>query len=128
MVSVARKAKRQFNSALLSKLKTALTEIAATPPALSFNDGEAFVCSVCQLPVKLCSADPTMCCADMRLEGTELQLIRRSGKRKSVSCVRCGNTIPNKILKKNPLTELCPSCQNASSKLKSPKRSKGASL
>jgi hypothetical protein len=127
-VSVARKTKRHSNPALLNKLKTVLTEIAATPTAMSLSEGEAFVCSVCQLPVKLCTSDPTICCAHMRLEGTELQLVRSSGKRASVTCVQCGTIISKSTLKKNPLTELCPSCQKSSSKSRLSKRSKGASL
>ena len=125
---VVRKAKRHSNPASLNTLKTMLTEIAATPTAVSLSEWEAFVCSVCQLPVKLCSADPTICCAHMRLEGTQLQLLRSSEGRGSAACIRCGKIISKKILKKNPLTELCPSCQKSSLKLKLPKRSKGASL
>jgi hypothetical protein len=125
---VARRVKRHSNPASLNKLKTILTEIAATPSAVSLGEGEAFICSVCQLPVKLCTADPTICCAHMRLDGTQLQLLRTTDKRGSTACIRCGKTISKKTLAKNPLTELCPSCQKSSLKLRLPKRSKGVSL
>lgn len=125
---MARKSKKQSDSSTLRKLKTALTEMSFTPPALSIAEGEAFVCSVCQLPVKLCNADPDMLCASKLLDGTQLQLLRRSGKGRSVACLRCGGPIPKKSLENNPLTELCPSCQRSTSKSKLSKRSKGTSL
>jgi hypothetical protein len=125
---VARTSKRQSDSSTLRKLKTALTEMSFNPPALSVGEGEAFICSVCQLPIKLCNADPDMHCASKLLDGTQLQLLHRSGKGRLVACLRCGGTIPKKSLEKNPLTELCPSCQRSTSKSKPSKRSKGASL
>jgi|GEM_PF-1187287 Zn finger protein HypA/HybF involved in hydrogenase expression len=125
-VSVARKSKRQSDPSTLRKLKAALTELSFTPPALSFAEGETYVCSTCRLPVRQCNTNPDKRCASTLLEGTELNLIRKVGKGKSVVCIRCGGPIPKKSLEKNPLTELCPSCQKASSKVKSPKRSKGA--
>jgi len=127
-MSVARKSKRHSDPSTLRKLKSALTELSFTPPALSFAEGEMYVCSVCRLPVRKCNLDPEMRCARMLLDGTELQLIGQVGKRKTVACIRCGGTIPRKSLEKNPLTELCPSCHKALSMKKLPKRSKGASL
>jgi hypothetical protein len=125
---VARKSRKHSDPSTLRKLKTALTELSFTPPALSFAEGEAYICSSCRLPVRQCNADPEKRCASMLLEGTQLQLLRQAGKGKSTACMRCGGSIPKKSFKNNPLTELCPSCQKASSKLKLPKRSKGASL
>ena len=124
---MARKSKRHSDPSTLRKLKSALTELSFTPPALSFAEGETYVCSTCRLPVRQCNTNPDMKCANTLLEGTELNLIRQVGKGKSVACVRCGGPIPKKSLEKNPLTELCPNCQKATPKLKQPKRSKGAS-
>jgi hypothetical protein len=124
---VARKSKRHSDPSTLRKLKSALTELSFTPPALSFAEGETFVCSTCRLPVRQCNADPEKRCSNMLLQGTEIQLLRQTGRAKSVTCISCGGTIPKKALEKNPLTELCPSCQKATPKLKLPKRSKGVS-
>jgi RNA polymerase-binding transcription factor DksA len=63
----------------------------------------------------------------MLLEGTQLQLLRKTGKGSAAACISCGGPIAAKTLEKNPLTELCPSCKKASSKPKTLKRSKGAS-
>jgi hypothetical protein len=124
---VAKKSKRHSDPSTLRKLKTALTELSFTPPALSFAEGETFVCSTCHLPIKQCNADPDKQCTSKLVEGTEINLLRQAGKGKPVACISCGGPIPKKSLEKNPLTELCPSCQKASPKLKLPKRSKGVS-
>ena len=125
---MARTSKKQSKSTAVKKLRAVLTEIAVTAPLDSFAEGEKFVCSVCQLPVKLCNTDPMKRCEHTMLEGTELQLLRRAGKVQVVNCIRCGDAIPKRMLKKNPLAELCPSCQTSSSTSKPLRRSKGASL
>ena len=112
----------------MRKLKATLTEIAVTPPTASFDEGESFICAVCELPVRACNADETKRCSNMLLVGTELQLLRETGKGRSILCIRCGNPVPKRVLTKNPLAELCPRCQQSSPKSKSSQRSKGASL
>ena len=122
---MARTSKKRSNPSTIKKLRTVLTEIAVTAPSASFAEGEKFVCSVCQLPIKLCTTDPLKRCEQMLLDGTELQLLRGVGKQQAVNCIRCGAPIPKRVLKANPLAELCSSCQISSSKSKLPKRSKG---
>jgi hypothetical protein len=121
-VLVARKTKKYSDPSTLRKLKTALTELSFTPPALSFAEGESFVCSTCNLPVRQCNADPEKRCVNMLLQGTDILLLRQAGKAKSAVCISCGGPVSKKSLEKNPLTELCPSCQKASSKSKLSKR------
>ena len=111
----------------MRKLKATLTEMAETPPAASFKEGEQFICAVCELPVRQCNADETKRCSNMLLVGTELQLLRQTEKGRSVLCIRCGGVIPKRVLTKDPLAELCPSCQHSSPKTKSSQRSKGVS-
>ena len=125
---MARTSKKKSKPSTVKKLRTVLTEIAVSAPSGSFAEGEKFVCSVCQLPVKLCNTDPMKRCEHMVLEGTELQLLRRAGKQQVVRCIRCGDVIPARALKKDPLAELCPNCQTSTSTSKPQRRSKGASL
>jgi hypothetical protein len=125
---MVRTSKRKSKLSTVKKLRTVLTEIAVSAPSSSFAEGEKFVCSVCQLPVKLCNTDPMKRCEHMVLEGTELQLLRHAGKQQVVSCIRCGDVIPERTLKKDPLAELCPNCLKSLSTSKPQRRSKGASL
>ena len=124
---MARTPKKKSKPSTVKKLRTVLTEIAVSAPSTSFAEGEKFVCSVCQLPVKLCNSDPMKRCEHMVLEGTELQLLRRAGKQQVTICIRCGDVIPVRVLKKDPLAELCPNCQTSLSTSKPQRRSKGAS-
>ncbi len=123
---MARTSKKRSNPSTVKELRTVLTEIAATAASASFAEGEKYVCSVCQLPVKLCTTDPLKRCEHMLLVGTVLQLLRSVGKQQAVNCIRCGAPIPKRVLKAHPLAELCSNCQISSSKSKLPKRSKGA--
>jgi hypothetical protein len=111
----------------MRKLKATLTRLAVTPAASSFKEGESFICAVCELPVRKCNADETVRCTDMLLAGTELQLLRDTGKVRATLCIRCGSKISARALAKNPFAELCPGCQESSPKFKSSQRSKGAS-
>jgi hypothetical protein len=111
----------------MRKLKATLTEMAVTPSTASFKEGESYICAVCELPVRVCNADETKRCSNMLLVGTQLQLLRETEKGRSILCIRCGSKIPKSVLTKNPLAELCPSCQQSSPKFKSSQRSKGAS-
>jgi len=116
--------KKESRDATFRKLRSTLKDIAGTSPAMSFTEGERYVCAVCDLPLKLCLSDPTKQCASMILEGTELRLLLRAARDVS-QCVSCGTVISAKVLSKNPLAELCSSCQDASRKSKTTKRSKG---
>lgn len=124
---MAKKLKRRSDPSPIRKLKSALTELSLTPPALSFAEGEMFVCSTCHLAVRECNANPDKACSNMLLQGTEIHLLRQAGKGKSPKCASCGGAIPKKLLENNPLTELCPNCQKASLKSNVHKRSKGVS-
>jgi hypothetical protein len=123
---MAQTSKRKTKPATVKKLRTVLTEIAVTAPSSSYEEGESFVCSVCQLPSKLCNTDPTKRCEHMILDGTELQLLQLAGKQQVVRCIRCGDVIPERALRKDPLAELCHNCQSSLSTSKQQKRSKGA--
>ena len=125
---MARTSKRKSKPSTVKKLRAVLTEIAVSAPSSSFAEGEKFVCSVCQLPVKLCNTDPMKRCEHMVLEGTELQLLRYAGKQQVVRCIRCGDVISERVLRKDPLAELCPHCQKSLSTSKPQRRSKGVSL
>ncbi len=99
-----------------------------TAPSTAYSEGESYVCAVCALPVRPCNTDPTVCCADKILSGTELQLLREEGKRRMRVCVRCGAPLSKRVLQKRPFAELCSRCQLSSHKSKNSKRLKGASL
>ncbi len=116
--------KKDPRDATVRKLRSTLKLIAGTSSAMSFEEGERYICAVCDLPLKLCLSDPTRQCASMILEGTELRLLRRAAREVS-QCVSCGTIISTKVLRKNPLAELCSSCQDRSGNSKPTKRSKG---
>ena len=109
----------------IRKLRRTLKEVAEVKPATFLEEAESYVCAVCDLPLKYCLADPARCCSTKMLEGTELQLLRRARKQGGPRCVSCGSIIPKRVLRRNPLAELCPACQPTSSMPKQPKRSKG---
>ena len=127
-MTMARTTKRTSKAPDVKKLRTVLTEIAIAAPSSSFDEGEKYVCSVCQLPAKFCNTDPTKRCEHMMLDGTELQLLRQVGKRSEVRCIRCDSVIPARTRTKDPLAELCPNCQSLLSTSKPKRRSKGVSI
>jgi hypothetical protein len=116
--------KRSANPTI-RKLRQTLKDIAETKPASFLEEAETYVCAVCELPLKFCLADPARCCSTKLLEGTELQLLRRAQKEVGARCISCGSMMPKRVLRKNPLAELCAACQPTSLKSKHPKRSKG---
>jgi hypothetical protein len=116
--------KRSANPTI-RKVRQTLKGIAESKPTSFLEEAETYVCAVCDLPLKLCLADPARCCSTKLLEGTELQLLRRSQKEGDARCISCGSVIPKRVLRRNPLAELCPACQPTSLMPKHPKRSKG---
>ena len=120
-----RSVRKQSANPTIRKLRQTLKEVAEAKPTSFLEEAETYVCAVCDLPLKLCLADPARCCSTKLLEGTELQLLRRSQRVGGTHCISCGSVIPKRVLRKNPLAELCPACQPTSLMSKYPKRSKG---
>ena len=109
----------------LGPLKSVLTEIARVTPTASKAEAESYVCAVCRLPVRACNTNPDAPCTNMLLGGTQLQLLRSPAG--PHTCISCGGPIPKKLLKLDPLVELCPRCTPSLSKVPKSKRSKGVS-
>lgn len=111
----------------MRKLKTTLTHMVEIPASTSFKEGERYVCAVCERTVRSCNTDETKRCSHMLLDGTELQVLRERERGHEDTCLRCGKPILERERHKNPLAELCLSCQQLSPKSKPSKRSKGVS-
>lgn len=107
---MARKAQHRSKKSIIRKLRTTLTQIAEFSPLASFQDGETYICAFCNLPIKVCERKPTAFCKSKLRDGTILQLLNDVDRGSQGFCLSCGEPIPQKILKKNPLTELCPLC------------------
>lgn len=120
-----RSAQKRSVNPTIRKLRQTLKKVAEAKPTSFLEEAETYVCAVCDLPLKLCLADPARCCSMKLLEGTELQLLRRSQRVGGTLCISCGSVIPKRVLHKNPLAELCSDCQPTALTSKDPKHSKG---
>lgn len=107
---MARKAQHRSHQFIIRKLRTTLTQIADLSPRASFQDGETYICTFCNLPIKICARKPNALCTSKLHDGTILQLLNDVARSPHGLCLSCGEPIPNKILKKKPLSEVCPLC------------------
>lgn len=80
------------------------------------QEGEEYVCPTCDQLVKPCEKHSDETCHLMVKGNTEVDLLEKEGSKrlkfKEVVCLECGNAILEKELAKNPLVEVCSSCQN----------------
>jgi hypothetical protein len=99
---------------LLTALRTDLSTIERSPYVRSLSEGKEYICTVCEMPVKPCDADPSAVCGHMVREGTDSWYIEESLQQPDVHivglCSSCGKRISPAQLKKNPLAELCAAC------------------
>jgi len=108
-------AQKRMKKRLLSALNSSLGKIEQSPYARSIEDGETYICSVCNMRVKACSIHAGAMCGEMIREGTQAWLLedalRDPDERKHGTCSICGKRISAAVLKKNPTAELCGNCQ-----------------
>jgi hypothetical protein len=99
---------------LLRALNANLGAIDKTPWVRSLTDGREYVCSVCNLEVKPCDAQPGAMCGHMLREGTDAALLEDALKNPDAQtygvCSSCGKRLSPAQLKKNPTAELCSDC------------------
>jgi RNA polymerase-binding transcription factor DksA len=100
---------------LMTSVSSTIGRIQSSDMIASFEDGDRYICSVCDLPVKVCAMNPAANCQFKVLENTELDLLRLMAKNlvagKSQTCLECGKPLSSKQLNVNPLQELCAACQ-----------------
>ena len=94
-----------------------LTRMTTQPHLGSQAEGEAYVCTVCNLPVKPCEGDPDHEC-DAKLRGAtvleHLEQASRAAQRGDFgSCAACGKPFTKREKARDPLRELCRSCQQS---------------
>ncbi len=127
-IAMARKAPRRSKKSIIRKLRTTLTQVAELSPQALFVDGDTYICAFCNLPIKVCERKPTAFCKSKLHDGTILQLLNDANRSSSRLCLLCGGPIPQKILKKKPLAEICSLCAQRAVHIRTTKRSKGVLL
>lgn len=99
----------------LSHLDSILSRIIRQDDVSSLEDGQEYVCPTCNHTVKPCEENPQHTCPTMVKEGTQIDLLEQAETKnvqgQSTRCLRCGKQISEKQLEKNPLAEVCQSCQ-----------------
>lgn len=112
---------RSFNqSELLRELSAMLRNVETSVHANSLEEGDTYICSTCDLAVKICAGNPTAICLLKVRQNTELDLVRNALREWTAGtygrCMACGKRITSQQLKLNPLQELCPACRSRTSK------------
>jgi hypothetical protein len=101
---------------LVRELRSALTNVQSSNFASSLDEGDAYICSTCDLAVKVCTGNPNAVCLLKVRQNTELDLLLHEytslvsgGPHRR--CVECGKSFSQQELNKNPLRELCSTCR-----------------
>ncbi len=105
---------------LLDNLRSTVNHMESSPLIASLEDGDRYICSQCDLPVKVCELNPRASCQFKVLESTELDLLRLMSRDllagKAGTCLFCGTPLSPQQLNRNPLRELCATCQSRAQK------------
>jgi hypothetical protein len=105
----------QLHRELVRELRASLTNVQSSNLVSSLDEGDTYICSTCDLAVKICAGNPTAVCILKIRQNTELDLLLHeyadlhSGARRQ--CVECGRPLSTRQLRKNPLLELCSLCR-----------------
>lgn len=105
---------------LVRELRSALTNVQSSNLASSLDEGDTYICSTCDLAIKICAGNPNAVCILKVRQNTELDLLLHeyasllSGVHRH--CAECGKTLSTLQLKKNPLLELCSACRSRTKK------------
>jgi hypothetical protein len=115
---------KSYESLLVKRIQMLLSHLPGhSKEILDVESGKDQVCSVCDIPLRPCAVHPGYLCCVALKGGTELfeleaALIRlQSGE--YGFCVRCGQKVGRKRLKRYPATVLCERCFDIGSNLKS---------
>lgn len=97
-----------------SEMNDVLRRIGKADMNFLIDEAEEYICALCDMERKPCEIHAGAKCAMMIREGTELELLRSAEKQQRSHtygyCAVCGNKIHGKLLRKNPLTEICSKC------------------
>ncbi|HXG38117.1 MAG TPA: hypothetical protein VNL36_05030 [Bacteroidota bacterium] len=111
-----------LHTMLVRELRSALTNVHSSNFASSLDEGDTYICSTCDLAIKICAGNPNAICILKVRQNTELDLLLHeyasllSGSHRH--CVECGKTLSTRQLKKNPLLELCSTCRPRTRKMR----------
>ncbi|HEY4613823.1 MAG TPA: hypothetical protein VII11_12625 [Bacteroidota bacterium] len=110
------------SSALLRKLRETLSKATHSESISSLDDGEQYICTLCDLPVKPCLYKPSINCLTKVRTNTQLDFLSQAYRNAQNGtygfCVKCHEPLTRRQLNKNPLQELCSSCNAKLSKAK----------
>jgi hypothetical protein len=115
---MARNATPRSSDAIIRAMRRALSEVAATAPQAAMMEGEMYVCSVCEQPLKVCQLKRPQCCAAMMREGTKLKILRSLSAESGGRCLSCGEPLPARLLQKDPFVEVCSNCRTKSLRIR----------
>lgn len=108
--------KKKKNTLVETHLENALTRMFHKNDVIDPQEGAEYVCPTCDQLVKPCEKHFDETCHLMVKGNTEVDLLEKEGSKRlklvEVVCLECGNAILEKELAKNPLVEVCSSCQN----------------
>ena len=109
--------KRPRSRAGARSVSAVLTRMTTRSPLGSLMEGEAYICAVCNLPVKPCAGNPTHVCRAKLRRGTVLEQLEQVTKAASRGdfgrCAACGKPFTRREKLSDPLRELCRSCQQS---------------
>ena len=107
-----------MNKNIESHMQKAIRQLGRMPTKDLFEEGENFICAVCDLERKPCHIHASATCTHMFKDGTELELLRQADRSYLSGaygrCAMCGDLIPADILGEEPLREPCAACTRAS--------------
>lgn len=97
-----------------SEMNDVLRQIGKADMSFLIDEAEEYICALCDMERKPCEIHAGAKCAMMIREGTELELLRSAEKHQHAHtygyCAICGNKIQSNLLRKNPLSEVCGTC------------------
>jgi hypothetical protein len=98
-----------------SEMNDVLRQIGKADMNFLIDEAEDYICALCDMERKPCEIHAGAKCAMMIREGTELELLRSAEKQQHAHtygyCATCGSKIHGKLLRKNPLSEICIDCK-----------------
>lgn len=121
--------RRAKHSVPLRGVQAVVRKISTEQVLSSLAEGELYICPTCNLPVKPCERHSEAICSFMVQENTQLNLLGDSAKSAQKGakrvCALCGEPLSVALLSRNPLRELCTTCQSHVIKTQRGKSSSG---
>jgi RNA polymerase-binding transcription factor DksA len=105
-----------MNRNIESRMNAVLRRLGECAPEHLTDEAEAYICALCDMERKPCEIHAGIKCSMMIKAGTELEHLRAAGGRNRWNtygfCLRCSNPIESAALDRDPLAELCNSCNS----------------